>query len=375
MQACKLDQLSDLSRIDNRSFRAAFRQFTGEQTVSEKKYTVLMPDVISNPDIEMRVFGEQFQMITPNVSKVDDVSWDIWRNADAIMAWHTLQYDLALIKQLKNCKIFIRFGVGFDNVDLKTAGELGIIVSNVPDYGTTDVADHTIALLLSFSRGIYAYLESVINNQWHWQQASTLKRLSGATLGIIGLGRIGTATAMRAKGLGMKLLFYDPYLPEGVDKALGIGRCYELNELLAQSDAVSLHTPLTEETRGMANEDFFKAMKPGSIFINTARGQIVDPVALYDALKSGHLAAAGVDVWPTEPPPDSDRLIKAWRDGEPWIRHRFIHTPHSAFYCQESWEELRMKGAMEVKRVLIGEKPRSCVNSEWLVNPRNQREL
>ena len=373
MQALKLHQLSDLSRIEDRSFKVALRQFTGEQTVSDKKYMVLMPDVISNPDIEMAVFGEQFQMITPNASNVDDISLDVWHSADAIMAWHTLQYNTELIKQLDNCKIFIRFGVGFDNVDLKSAGAQGIIVSNVPDYGTTDVADHAIALLLSFSRGIYAYSESVINNQWHWQQAGTLKRLSGATMGIIGLGRIGTATALRAKGLEMKILFYDPYLPEGVDKALGVGRCYELNELLAQSDAVSVHTPLTDETSSMANRNFFKAMKPGSIFINTARGQIVDPVALYDTLKSGHLAAAGVDVWPTEPPFDSDPLIKAWRAGEPWIKHRFILTPHSAFYCQESWEELRMKGAMEVKRVLNGEKPRSCVNSEWLVNPRYQK--
>ena len=338
--------------------------------MSKKKYTVLMPDVIINPDLEMTVFDEQFQMLTPNVSKVDDVPLDMLRNADAIMGWHTLEYDSTLIKQLDNCKLIIRIGVGFDNVDLKTAGELGIAVSNVPDYGTTDVADHTIALLLGFFRGIYAYADSVINNQWDWHNAGLLKRLCGSTLGIIGLGRIGTATAMRAKGLGMNVLFYDPYLVEGADKSLGIGRCYELNELLAQSDAVSLHTPLTDETRKMANEDFFHAMKPGSIFLNTARGQIVDPGALYDALKSNHLSAAGVDVWPTEPPPDSDLLIKAWRSGEPWIKYRFIHTPHSAFYCQEAWQELRTKGAMEVKRVLHGEKPRACVNREWLVNPR-----
>jgi phosphoglycerate dehydrogenase-like enzyme len=333
-----------------------------------------MPDVIGNPDIEMAIFDEQFQMTTPQVSKVDDIPLDEWRSTDAIMAWHTLHYNAELIKQLHHCKILIRIGVGFDNVDVKTAGELGIIVSNVPDYGTTDVADHAIALLLTFSRGIFAYADSVINNEWNWENiATTLKRLSGSTMGIIGLGRIGTSTAMRAKGLGMKVLFYDPYLKEGVDKALGIGRCYELNDLLAQSDVVSIHTPLTHETTGMANSAFFKAMKPGSIFINTARGKIVDPLALHDALKSGHLTAAGVDVWPTEPPPDSDPLIRAWKTGEPWIKHRFILTPHSAFFCQEAWEELRRKGALEVKRVLLGEKPRSCVNNEWLVNPRNQR--
>jgi len=343
--------------------------------VNENKYRILMPDVISNPDLEMTVFGEQFQMFTPTVSKVDDVPLDVWRTVDAVMGWHTLHYNAELIKQLNHCKILIRIGVGFDNVDLKTAGELGIIVSNVPDYGTTEVADHAIALLMTFTRGIYAYLESVINKEWDWHSAPTARRITGATMGIIGLGRIGTATAMRAKGLGMKVLFYDPYLPEGVDKSLGIDRSYNLHELLSQSDAVSVHTPLTDETKGMANRDFFKAMKPGSIFINTARGKIVDAAALYDALKNGHLTAAGVDVWPTEPPPDSDPLIKAWRAREPWIKHRFILTAHSAFFCQEAWEELRRKGALEVKRVLQGEKPRSCVNSEWLVNPRNQRGL
>jgi len=333
-----------------------------------------MPDVISNPDLEMSIFDEQFQMTTPAVSKVDDIPMDVWRSADAIMAWHTLHYTAELIKELHHCKILIRIGVGFDNVDLKTAGELGIIVANVPDYGTTDVADHAIALLLSFSRGIFAYSDSVLNNQWSWVNvATTLKRLSGSTIGIIGLGRIGTSVAMRARGLGMKVLFYDPYLKEGVDKALDIGRCYALNELLAKSDVVSIHTPLTDETTGMAGRDFFMAMKPASIFINTARGKIVDPVALHDALKSGHLSAAGVDVWPTEPPPDSDPLIRAWKAGEAWIKHRFTLTPHSAFFCKEAWEELRRKGALEVKRVLNGEKPRSCVNSEWLVNPRNQR--
>ena len=329
-----------------------------------------MPDVISDPDIEMGVFSNQVRMITPTVSKTDDVPPEDWRSADAVMGWHTLHYDQALINKLDNCKIIIRIGVGFENVDLQSAGERGIIVANVPDYGTTDVADHAIALLLSFSRGIFAYSATVMDNQWTWEHISTLKRLAGSTMGIIGLGRIGTATAMRAKGLGMKVLFYDPYLKEGVDKSLGISRCYELPDLLGQSDVISIHTPLTDETKNMANAAFFKAMKPGSIFINTARGQIIDPSALHDALKSEHLAAAGVDVWPTEPPPDSDLLIKAWRTGEPWIKHRFTHTPHSAFFCSAAWEELRTKGALEVKRVLEGGNPRACVNSEWLVNPR-----
>jgi phosphoglycerate dehydrogenase-like enzyme len=227
--------------------------------------------------------------------------------------------------------------------------------------------------MLGFTRGILALSASVMEKQWRWEQTSTLRRLSGSTLGIIGLGRIGTAVAMRAKGLTMMVLFYDPYLREGIDKSLGIGRCYELKELLGASDVVSMHVPLTDETRDMANEAFFSAMKPGSLFINTARGKIMDVRALYDALRSGHLAAAGLDVWPVEPPPENDPLIQAWRAGEPWIRDRFTLTPHAAFFCRDSWEELRTKAAQEVKRVLQGKKPRACVNEEWLINPRYLR--
>ncbi|MDX1778876.1 MAG: NAD(P)-dependent oxidoreductase, partial [Thermodesulfobacteriota bacterium] len=161
--------------------------------MSEKQHIVLMPDVISDPDIEMRVFGETVRMITPAVSRTDEVSVEEWRSADAVMGWHTLNYDQALIEQLENCKLVIRVGVGFENVDLKSAGERGIVVSNVPDYGTTDVADHAIALMLGFTRGIFAYSASVLDNQWTWEHISTLKRLAGSTMGIIGLGRIGTA--------------------------------------------------------------------------------------------------------------------------------------------------------------------------------------
>ena len=340
------------------------------QPVSDATYTVLIPEGIPDPDIERGVFGNAFMAVAPAASTIEEIPIDLWRRADAIMGRRHFSYDAGLMQQLERCKLIIRMGVGFDNVDIKAAGELGIAVSNVPDYCTTDVADHAIGLMLGFTRGILALSASVRESEWRWEQVSTLRRLSGSTLGIIGLGRIGTAVAIRAKGLAMKVLFYDPYLGEGVDKSLGVGRCYELKELLARSDVVSMHVPLTDETRDMADEAFFRTMKPGALFINTARGKIMDCGALYDALKSGHLSAAGLDVWPVEPPPEKDPLIQAWRAGESWIRDRFTLTPHAAFFCRDAWEELRAKAALEVKRVLQGEKPRACVNGTWLVNPR-----
>jgi phosphoglycerate dehydrogenase-like enzyme len=335
--------------------------------------TVLIPEGIPDPDIERGVFGAAFTVVAPAAAKIEEIPMDLWRRADAVMGRRHFTYDAGLMKHLERCKLIIRMGVGFDNIDVTCAGELGIAVSNVPDYCTTDVADHAIGLMLGFSRGVLALSASVRESEWQWEQTRTLRRLSGSTLGIIGLGRIGTAVAMRAKGLEMKVLFYDPYLREGIDKSLGIGRCYAVKELLAGSDVVSMHVPLTNETRDMADEEFFRAMKPGSLFINTARGKIMDSRALCNALRSGHLSAAGLDVWPVEPPPENDPLIQSWRAGEPWIRDRFTLTPHAAFFCRDSWKELRTKAALEVKRVLQGEKPRACVNEEWLVNPRYRR--
>lgn len=341
--------------------------------MSDTTYTVLIPEGIHDPDIERGVFGNAFTIVAPAAAKIEEIPADLWRRAEAVMGRRHFTYDSGLMQQLARCMLIIRMGVGFDNVDIRAAGGLGIAVCNVPDYCTTDVADHAFALMLGFTRGTLALSAAVKENRWRWDQVSTLRRLSGSTLGIIGLGRIGTAVAMRAKSLEMKVFFYDPYLREGIDKSLGIGRCYDLKELLARSDAVSMHLPLTDETRDMANEGFFSAMKPGALFINTARGKIMDRGALYDALKSGHLSAAGLDVWPEEPPMENDPLIKAWREGEPWIKDRFTLTPHAAFFCRDSWEELRTKAALEVKRVLQGEKPRACVNEEWLVNPRYRR--
>ena len=337
--------------------------------MSQETSIVLMPDVITDPDIETDIFGDSVRMIAPGAKETSTIPDETWASADAIMCWHDLYYPADLVGAMVNCKVIVRNGVGYDNVDFRRAGELGIMVCNIPDYGTNEVADHTMAFLLGLARGITTFTNAIRSGQWDFRSADPLRRLSGATLGIIGLGRIGTATALRAKAFGMNVCFYDPYVPDGKDKALGVTHCYERNELLAQADVVSVHTPLNEETRNLANSEFFAAMKPGGLFINTARGGIVDIDALKDALQSGHLRGAAIDVWPTEPPAD-DALISAFRAREPWLADRLIISPHSAFYCDESIREIREKGAREVKRVLEGNPPRNCVNTEWLETAR-----
>ena len=266
---------------------------------------ILVPDRLRPPaDVEQEVFGPEAHILTPCALHTSDISDAVWASAHAILAWHDLQFTAVVITKLERCRVIVRVGVGFDNVDLQAAGRRAISVCNVPDYGTADVADHTIGLMLTLARGIYAFSEQVraSNDNWHWNAAGTLHRLAGATLGIIGLGRIGTAVALRARAFGMRVVFYDPYIPDGQDKALGVTRCYELFDLLPQADVVTIHTPLTPETQRMADAAFFARLRPGAILINTARGPIVDFDALTEALRSGRLRGAGLDVLPREPP-------------------------------------------------------------------------
>ena len=333
---------------------------------------ILIPDHPSpNAEIEQKVFGSEGKIIVAHGSHHSEISDQVWADTDAILVWHWMNLPTEAIAKLERCKVIVRIGVGFDSVDIKAAGKQGIQVCNVPDYGTSDVADHAIALMLTLSRGLYAFSENIrqSNENWHWQSAGTLHRLAGATIGIIGLGRIGTAAALRAKAFGMRVLFYDPYAPDGRDKALGITRCDQLEKLAAQSDVVSIHAPLTEETQGMLDEAFFAQLKPGAIIINTARGAIIDLDALAKALKSGVVRAAGLDVLPQEPPDPNHPLIKAWHQREPWIAYRLMITPHAAFYCQEAFEEMRRKAALEVKGVLEGKPARNCINQHWLSIP------
>ena len=277
-------------------------------------------------------------------------------SCDAVLAWHEIQYSSSLLNKMKNCKVIVRVGVGYDNVLLQSASENNIIVCNVPDYGTDDVADHTMALMLSLCRGIENYNKAARNNIWEWETGSELKRIKGLNLGIIGLGRIGTAVALRAKSFGMNIRFYDPYKPFGYEKTFSFERELTLNSLAVNSDIITIHTPLTPETKGMINKLFFDNCKEDTILINTARGPIVNLDDLYNAMLDGKIRKTGMDVLPKEPPQRDHPLIQKWIDNKDW-NERIIITPHSAFYNQDSYAEMRRKAAEEALRVLRNEKP------------------
>jgi D-3-phosphoglycerate dehydrogenase/C-terminal binding protein len=311
---------------------------------------------------EQEILADLADVTALNVSDEAELVGKI-ESADAVMVYR-LRFSEKTISRLTNCKLIVRCGVGFDNIDHKFARTRGIPVCNVPDYGTEEVADSAIGLMLSLTRHIH-YLNSRLRRgegAWEYTQAHPTYRLRGRTFGVIGLGRIGTAAALRAKALGMDVLFFDPHKPDGFDKALGVRRVERLDDLLKQSHILSLHTPLTDETRHLIDARTIGLMPRGAILVNTARGGCVDLAAIPDAIASGQLSGAGIDVLPEEPPPADHPLLAAWREPAHPCHDRLILTPHAAFYSEEGLLDMRTKGAHTCRRALLGEPLRNVVN-------------
>lgn len=327
-------------------------------------FKVLIPDGVEPPrGPEELVFGGKAAILAPHVSDAGELDRAVWADADAVLAWHEITLDARVISWLDRCRVIVRVGVGFDNVDLAAAARRGIPVCNVPDYGTHDVADHALALFLASARRIVAYDEATRAGHWARTTGSEpLRRISDSTIGVIGLGRIGTAAARRFAALGADVVFHDPYKEDGYDKALGIRRADSLGELLGQSDAVSLHVPLTDETFQLVDQRFVAALKPGALLINTARGKTMDLDAVHEGLLSRRIAGAALDVLPSEPPDPNHPLIQAWRARAPWLAGRLVITPHVAFFNEQSVAEMRRKAARQALDVLEGQPPRNCVN-------------
>lgn len=300
-----------------------------------------------------------------------DVTAEQWATADAVVSVNDIPAEYA--DQLTRCRIFVTPKVGFDNIDRQAWAARGIPVCNVPDYGTQEVADHAIALMMSLMKGITFHTRELKKDpRGLWRPALNPfgKRLSVCTFGVVGVGRIGTAAILRAKAFGMDVVMYDPYRENGADLALGIRRVDSLEELFAQSDVVSLHLPLSAETEKLIDLELLQQSKPGLILINTARGPIIDLDGLYEALRGDHIQAVGLDVLPQEPADPEHPLIKAWSADEEWIADRMLLTPHSAFFTPESVYDMRYKGGEIAVAYLAGGRLQNCVNSEWLVDPR-----
>jgi len=259
----------------------------------------------------------------------------------------------AVLDALPDVQLVVRYGVGVDSVDVAAATERGVWVANVPDYGTAEVADHTIALTMALLRGISVLSRATAAGEWDYQKAVPLRRLSELTFGVIGCGAIGRAVAARAAALGMRVMGTDVDQSRGAEAPDQL-TLVALDELLAEADVISLHATLNETSRHLIGADTLARMKPGGYVINTARGGLIDTAALLAALDEGRLAGAGLDVLETEPPGELGGRLAA--------HPAAVVTPHAAWYSEESFRALKTSVAEEAVRVLTGAAPRCPVN-------------
>lgn len=285
-------------------------------------------------------------------------------NADALICNHEVTIGWESINQLRDCRLIVRCGVGFENIDHQYAAERAIPVANIPDYGTEEVADSAIALLLALNRGanlMNSRLQRRVS-PWNYSPVIPLRRLRGSVLGVIGFGAIGIATAIRAKAFGMDVVFFDPYARSGISKAVGVRRASSLDKLLLEAHAVSLHCGMSNETHHLINTESLKSMLPGAFLVNTARGPLVDTKAVLVQIENGLLGGVALDVLESEFPADDDPLIKAWRDPLHPAHDRVMITPHIAFYSEEGRKEMRIRSAQACRAALLGDPIPNVVN-------------
>jgi D-3-phosphoglycerate dehydrogenase len=266
--------------------------------------------------------------------------------ADAVLHWR-VPIGAAEIARLARCRVIAHYGVGVDRIDALAAAATGIYVTNVPRYGVAEVADHAVTLLLASARKLRALERTLRAGEWGVNHSRPIHRLRGRTLGIVGLGNIGSAVAERAAGFGLRVLAHDPYLPSERFAAVGAEPA-SLPELLRASDYLTLHVPLTEETRGLIGAREFAGMKPGVFLVNTSRGPVLDEAALLEALRTGVVAGAGLDVFHEEPLSADSPLL---RD------ERVILTPHAAYFSEESIIDMQAGASEQVVAALAGRRP------------------
>ena len=286
-----------------------------------------------------------------------DLILDRAKVADVLMVVYA-KVTSDIIENAPRLKGIVKYGVGVDNIDVQSATEHGVIVANVPDYAIDTVADLALGLLLSLSRRIMIADRLMRSRNWgnYASPPSLLKGIDlfGKTLGLIGIGRIGKAVGDRAKSFGTKIVAFDPYVSREMAKEMGV-ELVTLDELFRVSDFISLHSPLTEETRGIVNADSISRMKDGVFIINTARGPLIDHKALIEALKSGKVAGAGLDVLQTEPPRKDDPIFDL---------DNVVLTPHIAWYTDEALRRLEMSAAQTSVNLLTGIIPKNSVNGK-----------
>ena len=278
---------------------------------------------------------------------------EVARQADGVFVTYA-KITGDIIAGLERCRVIGRFGVGTDNIDIEAATRAGIMVTYAPVYCLDEVSDHALALLLALARKI-PYAHGLVNDgRWEMPAVVPIHRLKGRILGLVGLGNIAQKIVTKARAFGIEANASDPYVPDEVFSELGVERV-DFDQLLARSDFISVHVPLTDETKNMFGREAFGKMKSGALLINTARGPLVDVAALAEALEAGEIAGAALDVLPQEPPAADCPVLG---------RVEVILTPHTGFYSEEDLLDLQTTVAADVAAVLSGKPPRFPVNPE-----------
>ncbi|CAM9370820.1 C-terminal-binding protein 1-like isoform X1 [Lampetra fluviatilis] len=316
--------------------------------------------------VEMPILKDVATVAFCDAQSTQEIHEKVLNEAVAALMYHTITLTREDLEKFKALRIIVRIGSGYDNVDVKSAAELGIAVSIVPGACVEETADSTLSHVLNLYRRT-AWLHQnlregtrVASVEQVREMASGAARIRGETLGIIGFGRVGQAVALRARAFGFSVMFYDPYLADGVERSLGIQRVATLQDLLYNSDCVSLHCSLNEHNHHLINDFTIKQMRQGAFLVNTARGGLVDEKALALALKEGRIRGAALDVHEMEPYSVNQGPLKD--------APNLLCTPHTAWYSEQASLEMREEAAKEVRRAITGRIPdalKNCVNKEF----------
>ncbi len=298
--------------------------------------------------------GEADALIVPAHGMADEEFKATAADASALVVI-ARKIDRDLIDTMEECRLIMTLSVGYDCVDVEAATRKGIPVCSCQTYCTDDVANHAMTLVLAVSRKLHEIIPRSAEAVWDYKYAKPISNFRGKKLGILGLGKIGRAIVPKAKGFGMQVTAFDPYVADDIFDLLAVERKYELDELLEESDYITIHTPLTDETRYMIDERALSLMKPDAVIVNTARGPIIEEAALVNALHQRTIGGAGIDVLETEPPAKDHPLLAC---------PNALVTPHIAWYSEESFQQNQVLGMDEIVRVLTGKRPRYIVNPE-----------
>ncbi|WP_109312809.1 C-terminal binding protein [Ruegeria sp. AU67] len=328
---------------------------------TDRPIVVITDYDFGNVDVETEILEAAGAEVIALQAKSEEDLFEVAPHCAAMMNQYA-KIGQQTITLMERCEVIARYGVGVDIVDVGTATERGILVTNVQNYCTEEVADHAISLWLTLARKLPDYDRATHAGIWQWQSGQPVFRLRGRTMGVVSLGKIGQAIVARARAFGVNVIAYDPFLPANVAASLGV-ELVSKADLLARSDYVLMQAPMTPDTHHFLSDAEFALMKPGAILVNTGRGPTVDNKALYRALTNGHLAAAGLDDPEEEP---AKRANWSPDDNPLFTLPNVLVTPHAAYYSEESIRAARVTAATQVAKVLTGQKPDYTVNAEAL---------